>query len=47
MGNTCFSVVSLQHLSLPIIKTALLLVCRFKNNKDMCLVKFQKLVIAD
>ena len=47
MGNTCSSVVPLQHLSVPIIMTALLIVSRSKYNVDVCLVMLQKLVIAN
>ena len=48
MGNTCFSVVALQHLLLPITITGLLLVSRLKDNvESVFLIVFQILVRAD
>lgn len=46
MGNTYSSVVPLQHLLVPVIMTALLIVSRSKYNVDVCLVMLPKLVIA-
>ena len=48
MGNTCFSVVPLQHLLLPITVTALSLVSGLKYNvASVYLIMFQNLVRAD
>ena len=47
MGNTCFSVVPLQHLLLPIAITALLLVSASKYNVDVSFIMFQNLTRAD
>ena len=47
MGNTCLSVVPLQHLLLAIVITALFLVSALKYNVDFCFIMFQNLVRVD